>query len=138
MVSLVLGWTKTRCAAWQEVALELEHGVFLRAVWDLERPGSENPVRARRRGVADDGMAERLHVDANLVGAAGLDPHLDQGEGAEGGGQALEDGDVRDGGAGAGVRATAGGHAGAADQVAGDGEVDGDVVLGEWPWTSAR
>ena len=35
-------------------------------------------------GVADDGMAEGLHVDADLVGAAGLDADLDQGEGAVG------------------------------------------------------
>ncbi len=78
--------------------------------------------------VADDGVAEGLHVDADLVGAAGLDADLDEGEGAVGGGEALEDGDVRDGGAAVGA---AGGHAGAADEVAGDGEVDGDVVLGD-------
>src|SRR5271163_2457211 len=72
----------------QEVALELEHGVFLRTIFKCRVP--ENPMGGAVQVVADDGMAERLHVDANLVGAAGLDLHIDQGEGAEGGGEALE------------------------------------------------
>ncbi len=79
-------------------------------------------------GVADDGVAEGLHVDADLVGAAGLDADLDEGEGTIGSSETFEDVDVGDGGASVGA---AGGHAGAADEVAGDGEVDGDVVFGE-------
>ena len=34
--------------------------------------------------VADDGMTQRLGVDADLVGAAGLDADLDEGEGPYG------------------------------------------------------
>ncbi len=79
--------------------------------------------------VADDRVAEGLHVDADLVGAAGLDADLDEGEGAVGG-LVMRSSTLTWETAERPVGA-AGGHAGAADEVAGDGEVDGDVVLCE-------
>src|ERR1700748_2643805 len=82
-------------------------------------------------GVADDGVAEGLQVDADLMGAAGFDADLDEGEGAVGAGDALEDVGGGDGGADTFAEGAAGGHAGAADEVAADGEVDGGVVFGE-------
>ena len=89
-------------------------------------------VRGAVESVADDGMAEGLKVDADLVGAAGLDANFDQRKGPVGGGDAFEDLDVRDGVTDAfGVGGAAGGHASAAHEVATDREVDGDVVLGE-------
>jgi hypothetical protein len=99
----------------EEVAVEVELG----------RETGDNVGSAVER-VADDGVAERLHVDANLMGAAGFDANFDEGEGAIRAGDALEDMDVRDGGAAIG---TAGGHAGSADEVSRDGEVDGGVVF---------
>jgi hypothetical protein len=101
----------------EEVAFEVE---VAREVGD--------DVGGAVEGVADDGVAEGLHVDADLVGAAGFDADLDEGEGAVGADDALEDGGVGDGGAAIGAT---GGHAGAADEVAGDGEGDGGVVFGE-------
>jgi hypothetical protein len=83
-------------------------------------------VRGAVEGVADDGVAEGLGVDANLVGAAGFYADFDEGEEAVGAGDPFEDVEVGDGGASVGA---AGGHAGAADQVAGDGEGDGGVVF---------
>jgi hypothetical protein len=73
-------------------------------------------------------MAEGLGVDANLVSAAGFDADFDEGEGAIGGDEAFENMEVGDGGAAVGA---AGGHASAADEVAGDGEGDGGVVFFE-------
>jgi hypothetical protein len=99
----------------EEVAGELEVGGEV---------GDE--VRGSIEGVAYDGVAEGLGVDANLVGAAGFDADFDEGEGAVGAGDPFEDVEVGDGGAAVGA---AGGHAGAADEVAGDGEGDGDVVF---------
>ena len=88
-------------------------------------------VRGAVESVANDRMAERLHVDSDLVGAAGLDADLDESERSIGAGNALQDFDVGDGGANAFAGRAAGGHAGAANEVAADGEADGDVVLGE-------
>jgi hypothetical protein len=99
----------------EEVSLEVEGG---------GEAGDE--VGCAVEGVADDGMAEGLGVDADLVGAAGLDVDLDEGEGAEGSGETLDDMEVGDGGA---AVSAASGHAGAADEVAGDGEADGGVVF---------
>ena len=110
-----LGMGEGEMGGVEEVAVELQ-------LWGEAR----DDVGGAVEGVADDGVAEGLHVDANLVGAAGFDTNLDEGEGAVGGGQALEYVDVGDGGAAVG---TAGGHAGATDEVAGDGKVDGGVVL---------
>ena len=62
----------------KEVSVEFE--------W-LGVAGRANDDGGLRRGVADDGVAEGLHVDADLVGAAGLDADLDQGEGAVGRGR---------------------------------------------------
>ena len=100
---------------------------------EVELPGVEagDEVGGAVEGVADDGVAEGLHVDADLVGAAGFDADFDEGEGAVGSGDAFEDFDVGDGGAAPSVRRAAGGHADAADEVAGDGEVDGGVVFGD-------
>ncbi len=126
----------------EEVAVEFEVG-FERGVGFGGGGEEGDSVRGSVEVVADDGVAEGLHVDADLMGAAGLDADLDEGEGAVGGGETLEDVDVGDGGADAfAAEGSAGGHAGATDEVAGDGEVDGDVGLPEggatWPWTRAR
>jgi hypothetical protein len=80
--------------------------------------------------VANDGVPERLHVDANLVGATGFDANLDEGERAVRTGDALENSGVRHGRASIGA---AGSHTGATDEVASDGECDGDVVFCEVP-----
>ena len=103
----------------EEVALKLERGFMVGAAQD---------VRGAVEEVADDGVAERLQVDADLVGAAGFDLDFGKGEGAVGCGEALEGVDVGDGGAAVGA---AGRHAGAANEVAGDGQRDRGVVLGE-------
>src|ERR1700678_1581798 len=68
--------------------------------------------------VPDDGMAEGLCVDADLVSAAGFDLDFDESEWAIRAGDACENVNVGDGGAAVGA---AGGHAGAADEVASDG-----------------
>ena len=44
--------------------------------------------------VADDGVAEGLGVNADLVGAAGFDADLDEGEGTIGGGETFENVEV--------------------------------------------
>ena len=85
-------------------------------------------VRGAVEGIADDGMAEGLGVDADLMGAAGFDADFDEGEGAVGSGKAFEHVEVGDGGASV---CSAGGHTDAADEVAGDREVDGGVVFFE-------
>src|SRR6266566_4500636 len=85
-------------------------------------------MRCAVERVANDGMAEGLGVDADLVGAAGFDADLDEREGAVGAGDPFKDMEVGDGGATVGA---AGGHAGAADEVAGDGEGYGGVVFFE-------
>ena len=112
-----LGMSEGEVGGVEEVAGELQVG---------SEGGDE--VRGSVEGVADDGVAEGLGVDADLVGAAGFDADFDEGEGAVGAGDAFEDVEVGDGGASVGA---AGGHAGAADEVAGDGEGDGSVVLFE-------
>ena len=99
----------------EEVSVELEL-----------RGKAGNEVRGAVESVADDRVAKGLGVDADLVGAAGFDAVFDQGEGAIGCCQALEDVEVGDGSPS--VRA-AGGHAGAADEVAGDRKGDGGVVF---------
>jgi len=101
----------------EEVAVQVEFGVE-----------AGDDVRGSVEGVADNGVAERLHVDADLVGAAGFDADLDEGKSSIGGLDALEHSDVGEGGAAIG---SAGGHAGAADEVACDRKVDGDVVFGD-------
>src|SRR5258708_806574 len=101
----------------EEVAGELEVGGEV---------GDE--VRSSVESVAYDGVGEGLGVDTDLVGAAGLDADFDEGEGTVGAGDAFEDVEVGDGGAAVG---TAGGHAGAADEIAGDGEGDRGVVFFE-------
>jgi len=66
------------------------------------------------------------------MGAAGFDADLDEGEGAVGGGEALEYLDVGDGGADTfAFGGAAGGHSVATDQIAADGEIDGRVVFGD-------
>ncbi len=113
----------------EEIAVELEVGFEGGVVFG--GGGEEgDSVGCSVEVVADDGVAEGLHVDADLMGAAGLDADLDEGEGAVGGGEALEDVDVGDGGADAfAAEGSAGGHAGATDEVTGDGEVDGGVIF---------
>ena len=44
--------------------------------------------------VADDGVAEGLGVDADLVGAAGFDADFDEGEGTIRSGETFEDVEV--------------------------------------------
>ena len=51
-------------------------------------------MRGAVEGVADDGVAEGLGVDANLVGAAGFDAHFDEGEGTIRSGETFEDVEV--------------------------------------------
>src|SRR5579871_6372585 len=105
----------------KEVSVERE-GVFFLA----------DDVGGSVEGVADDWMAEGLEVDANLMGAAGLDADLDEGERAVRGGKAFDDFDMGDGGTDTlAISRTAGGHAVATDQIAADREVDGGVVLGD-------
>ena len=67
-----------------------------------------------------------MHVDADLVGASGLDAHFDQRERAVLAGDAFEDMNVGDGGSAIGAT---GGHSGSANDVASDGEGDRDVVF---------
>jgi hypothetical protein len=99
----------------EEVAVELEVGCEV---------GDE--VRGAVEGVAYDGVAEGLGVDADLVGAAGFDADFDEGEGTVGATDAFEDVEVGDGGASVGAASR---HAGAAEEIAGDGEGDGGVVF---------
>jgi hypothetical protein len=54
----------------KEVALEFE------AVVVLDGRIAEDAMGSAVEEVADDGMAKGLHVDADLVGAAGLDALL--------------------------------------------------------------
>ncbi len=116
----VWGWVKARWAAWRKFRSRA------RGAAGSERVG--DGVGRAVEVVADDGVAEGLEMDADLVGAAGFDFDFDEGEGAVCGGYALDDVDVGNGTAA--VWAT-GGHAGAADEVAGYGEGDGGVVLGD-------
>ena len=60
----------------EEVAVKLEAGC---EAWD--------EVRGAVEGVAGDGVAEGLGVDADLVGAAGFDADFDEGEGTIGSGE---------------------------------------------------
>jgi hypothetical protein len=77
-------------------------------------------------GVADDGVAEGLSVNADLVGSPGLDANLGEGEGTIRGYEAFQNVEMGDSRAAIG---TASGHAGASDEVAGDGEVYGGVIF---------
>ena len=76
--------------------------------------------------VADYRMAERSHVDTNLMRAAGIDFHFDQRELAKGSVQATDDAVVRDGFA---ASRAARGHPDAADRVAADRRVDGSAIF---------
>jgi hypothetical protein len=67
----------------EEVAIELEVGLEV---------GDE--VGSTVEGVADDGMAEGLRVNADLVGAAGLDADFGEGEGTIRSGETFEDMEV--------------------------------------------
>src|SRR5690349_8045111 len=83
--------------------------------------------------VANDRVSEGLEMDTNLVGATGLDANFDEGEVAvKRRVNALENLYVGDGGPNAfAVSGAAGGHANTADEIASDGETDGDVVFGK-------
>ena len=91
-----LGCANSRCAAWRKfrssphLPAPLHHlrqpacassvGRESRScVLRIKQVRHERPRRAVER-VADDRMSQRLHVHADLVGAPGLDAHLDQGE----------------------------------------------------------
>ena len=67
----------------EEVAGELEVG------WEV---GDE--VRGAVEGVADDGVAEGLRVDADLVSAASLDADFDERERTIGSGETFENVEV--------------------------------------------
>jgi hypothetical protein len=110
-----LGMGEGEVGGVEEVAVELEI-----------RCEAGDEVRGAVEGVANDGMAEGLRVDADLMGAAGFDLDFDEREGAVRAGDALENVNVGDGGAAVGAAC---GHAGAADEVASDGKGDGGVVL---------
>src|SRR5205823_6242872 len=90
---------------------------------ELELGGeARNEVRRAIEGVADNGVAEGLSMDADLVSAAGFDADFDKGEGAIRSNETFEDVEVRDGGAYGWIgHGAAGRHAGAADEVTGDG-----------------
>ena len=122
-----------RCGV-QEVAIELKRGLRLRSLATagcVSASGLGRKTDHGRRAVeriADDGMAERGHVDADLVGASGLDAHGDEGEAAEGRLDAAEHAIVADGRA---AIVAACRHAGAADGIAGDGGVDRSAFGGD-------
>lgn len=102
----------------------------------IERDGRwrmSDVVRRSIEAVANDRVSEGLKMDANLVGATGLDANFDQGEVAvERRVNALENLYVGDGRPYAfTVRGAAGGHASAPDEIAADGKPDGDVVFGK-------
>jgi hypothetical protein len=101
----------------EEVAVELEVGCEV---------GDE--VGGAVEGVPDDWVAEGLGVDADLVGASGFNADLNESEETVGAGDPFEDAEVGDSGTAVGA---ASGHAGAADDVTGDGEGDGGVVFFE-------
>jgi len=96
----------------------------------VERFEAGDGVRRSVERIADDWVAKCLHVHTNLVGTASLDADFDQREGAVSSGDALDDLDVGDGVADAFMaERAAGGHAGAADEVAADGQLDGDGIF---------
>ena len=74
---------KERWAAWRK----------LRSSWRSAGEAGDG-VGGAVEGVADDGVAEGLGVDADLVGAAGFDADFDEGEGAIGGGETFENVEV--------------------------------------------
>ena len=78
-----LGVSKGEMRSVEEVAIKLE---LRREVWD-EMGGAVESV-------TDDGMAEGLRVDADLVGAASFDADLDEGEGTMWSGETFEDMEV--------------------------------------------
>ena len=85
--------------------------------------------------VADDGVAQGLDVDADLMGAAGLDSDFDEGEGAVGGVDSLEDVD-------SGRRRCGRPHGGWSCGCGGRcrglmGRVTVMSSLARWPWTRA-
>jgi hypothetical protein len=92
------------------------------------RGKARNDVGRAVESVSDNGMAERLRVHTDLVGTTGFDAHFNEAERAIRTCKALKNVNVGDGGAAVG---TAGGHAGPADEIACDGEVDGNVVFFE-------
>src|SRR5580658_6887264 len=106
---------------------EVEFGCVQEVAVQRERLGVGGPryasdvMRRAIERVADDGMAERLHVYTNLVRASGLDVDLQQREPAMSTVDALDDAPVRDGVAAAGASS---GHACAAHDVAADGKMD--------------
>jgi hypothetical protein len=67
----------------EEVAVELKVGREVR-----------DDVRGSVERVADDGVTERLSVDADLMGAAGFDADFDEGEGTVWGRKSFEDVEV--------------------------------------------
>jgi hypothetical protein len=80
---LSLGMGEGEMGGVKEVAVELE--VF-REVW--------NDVGRAIEGVADDGLAEGLGMDANLMGAAGFDADFGEGEGTIRSSETFEDVEV--------------------------------------------
>jgi len=78
-----LGMSKREMGGVEEVSVELEVGV--EAGYD---------VRSAVEGVADNGVAEGLGVNANLVGAAGFDADFDEGEGTIRSGETFENMEV--------------------------------------------
>jgi hypothetical protein len=80
---LGLGMSEGEMGCMEKVAVELEIG---REVGD--------EVRCSVEGVADDGVAEGLGVDADLMGAAGFDADFGQSEGTIGSGETFENVEV--------------------------------------------
>ena len=111
----------------KEVSVEREGVLFL-----------ADDVGGSVEGVADDRMTEGLEVDANLMGAAGLDADFDEGEGAVRGGKAFEDFDMGDGGADSlAVSSAAGVMRLRRTRSRPMGRLMVVLSLAMWPWTRA-
>ncbi len=76
--------------------------------------------------IANDGMTDGGHVDANLVGTACLDADAYERELAEAGVESANDFVMGD--SGTGIVGGAGGHTGAAHRVAAEGSGDGSLL----------
>ena len=87
----------------EEVAVERD-GLGFRIGFLSARGGDDGDLRRGSvEGIADDRMANRRQMHADLVGAAGFDADGDERERAEARGDTLDDSVVRDGSAGSGV-----------------------------------
>jgi len=89
--------------------------------------GEEDGAAVAVKVVADDGVSEGLHMDTDLVGAAGMDAELDQGEEPE----FFDDFVVGEGG----LAAAVGYHLAGLCGMLHYRQVDATLLLGSVPWT---